>query len=127
MNIFERASRSKLRFPTSKGQVSTEDLWDFSLDRLDTLAKAVNKELKSSCEQSFISEKSEADSELELSLEIVKHVIAAKIAAREAAKNRAVNAAQREQINSIIAAKKSSELASKSLEELEAMAAGLDA
>lgn len=121
MNIFERASRSKLRFASSKGFLSTEDLWELSLERLDTLAKAVNRELKASSEESFIEVKSEKDSEVELALEILKHVIASYIAAREAAKARAENSARREQIAQIIGSKKMIALAEKSVEELEVM------
>ena len=39
LNIFEKASKQKLRFVTSKGMISSEDLWDMSLQSLDIIAK----------------------------------------------------------------------------------------
>lgn len=77
-HLFLSASRSKLRFSTTKGLLSTEDLWDLSLESLNNIAKAVNRDLKASQEESFIVKRSAADATLELKLEILKHVIATK-------------------------------------------------
>ncbi len=55
MNIFENASKTKVRFETSKGEVSVEELWDLSLTSLDSIAKVISKELKEASEESFIS------------------------------------------------------------------------
>jgi hypothetical protein len=38
MEIFKLASQQKLRFQTPKGSLSTEQLWELSLDELDALA-----------------------------------------------------------------------------------------
>lgn len=121
MNIFERASRGKLRFPTSKGHLSTEDLWDLSLQDLDRTAKAINKKLKEEGEESFIAEKSEKSTELSLQIDILKHIISAKLAAQEASKKRSENLAKKAQIEDLILNKKSEDLKGKTVEELTAM------
>ena len=41
MNIFEQASRSKLRFDY-KGNISTEDLWDLDTKKLNVLYKNIH-------------------------------------------------------------------------------------
>ena len=51
MSIFEKASRLQLRFASTKGSLSVEDLWGLSLESLDTLAKAVNKQIKAEIKQ----------------------------------------------------------------------------
>jgi hypothetical protein len=58
-NLFLVASRSKFRFNTASGTITTEDLWDLPLSsgkaNLDDIAKALNKQLKdASEEQSFV-------------------------------------------------------------------------
>ena len=42
-NLFEKASKMKLRFSTTKGVLSTEDLWDLSLESLDRIAKNLKR------------------------------------------------------------------------------------
>ncbi len=58
---FELATRMKLRFNTDKGAVSTEDLWELSLEALNSVAMALNKELKATEEENFLSAGSKAD------------------------------------------------------------------
>ena len=120
MNIFERASRGKTRFQSVKGWLSVEDLWDLSLTHLDTIAKGVNKALKAESEESFISTKSEKNTELELQLDILKHVIASKLAQEEINKKSAETRARKERIEALIIEKKEKQLGEKSVEELEA-------
>ena len=58
-NLFMQATREKFRFESSKGDLSVEQLWDLPLTSrtgfdLDTVAKAVNADLKASNEESFV-------------------------------------------------------------------------
>ncbi len=105
MNIFERAVRKKLRFKSSRGMMSTEDLFDLDLQTLDTLAKEVNREIKAYDEESFIEEKSPVATTEELRLEILKHVIKSKIAAKDAANKRASLKAKLDRLKQIRADK----------------------
>lgn len=120
---FELASRNKLRFCTSRGFLSTEELWDLSLQSLDTIARAVNKEVKQTEEESFIPKKkaSSKQTELNLQLEILKHIIGEKVAEDERAKSRAQNRARVQQLKALATQKAENELSAKSLEEINAM------
>ena len=43
--MFEMASQFKFRYPYSVGLITTEDLWDLTLTQLDTVYKALSKEM----------------------------------------------------------------------------------
>lgn len=125
--MFEKASRLKLRFPTQKGQITVEDVWELPLTSqngpsLDTLAKTLNKQVKESGEESFVEERSSSNTKLDLSFDIVKHVI--KIRKEENATKLMLqeNARKKARIIELIAKKKDEDLEGKSLEELEELA-----
>lgn len=116
MNIFEFATREKIRFRHSNGLISVEDLWDLTLPQLDSIAKALRKSLQDNGE-SFISEV-KTDKTSEVAFEIVKHVISVRLAEKEAMKRRKEAADKRAQILNIIADKQSAAMKEKSVEEL---------
>ena len=127
MEIFKKASKIKLRFQTAKGSLSTEELWDLSLQSLDTLAKGVNRSLKASEEESFLTPKSPKDSEEELRLEILKTVIRDKQELAALAADRAAKRERADQIRQLLASKELEALGSKTPEELKAELAALEA
>lgn len=116
MNIFELATREKIRFRHSNGLISVEDLWDLTLPQLDVIAKALRKSLQDNGE-SFISEV-KTDKTTEIAFEVVKHVIGVRLAEKEAMKRRKEAAEKRAQILDIIADKQNEALKGKSVEEL---------
>lgn len=120
MNNFEKATRLRLRFETSRGNLNVEDLWRLPLAELDKLAITLNKQLKESSEESFIKAKSKDNKLLELRFDIVKHIIETLLSEDEEKKKAADKRAKREQLLELIAKKKNQELEGKSLEELEA-------
>ena len=120
MNNFEKATRLRLRFETSRGNLNVEDLWRLPLAELDKLAIALNKQLNESSEESFIKAKSKDNKLLELRFDIVKHIIETLLSEDEEKKKAADKRAKREQLLELIAKKKNQELEGKSLEELEA-------
>lgn len=120
MNNFEKATRLRLRFETSRGNLNVEDLWRLPLAELDKLAIALNKQLKESSEESFIKAKSKDNKLLELRFDIVKHIIETLLSEDEEKKKAVDKRAKREQLLELIAKKKNQELEGKSLEELEA-------
>lgn len=80
----EYALRKHLRWPTSRGVITVEELWDLPLSSktnvdLDNVAKTVNKELKESAEESFVTPSSTKNTELQVKLDIVKYVIKTKL------------------------------------------------
>lgn len=127
-NLFEMASQFKFRYPY-KGMITTEDLWDLTLDQLDTVYKALNKELNSIQEDGLIQTKSAdegvAANNLKNKLEIVKYVFASKQQAAELAHMAAENAMKRKRIMEILAKKQDDALENMSEEDLKAALAEL--
>lgn len=115
---FERATRLKVRFKTDRGILTTEDLWDLKLEDLNTLAKALNKEVKESAEESFIVAKSPADAITELKFEMVKYVIGVKREEDDQRKIAAEKRKRRQQLVDLISNKENEALAAKSVDEL---------
>ena len=120
--MFEQATKLKLRFSTDRGQLSVEDLWDLPLTGkalcLDNIAKSVNKALKETDEESFVTTRSKSNTELTLKLDILKHIISVKKAEKDAAKNAAENKARKEQLKGILARKQDAALENMSEEDL---------
>lgn len=135
MNIFERASRAKLRFASTVGELTTEQLWDLPLTAknagnvdLDKIARGIHRELKSLEEGSFVELKPDPrKTELELQLEIVKHVIEAKIEAKKRVEKAAENAERKRKLLGALAHKEEQELSGMTKAEIEAEIAKLDA
>lgn len=123
--MFERAVRSKMRFPY-KGQISVEDLWDLDVNALDGVFKTLNGKVKVSQEESLLQTRSKESEELMLQIEIVKHIVSVKLTEAEARKNAEANRAKRQQILGILADKQESDLKNKTPEELQAMLAALE-
>ena len=119
-NIFEYASRNKVRFPF-KGMISVEDLWDLSLINLDSIYKTLNKQVKQSEEESLLSTKASVDTELEVQIAIVKHIVSVKLAEKEAAEKSSAKKAQKQKIMSIIATKQDEALQNSSIDDLKKM------
>lgn len=123
-NIFEYATRRKLRFNMSKGIIMTEDLWDLSLESLNTLAKSLNKKIKESEEEDFIGKtkmKSNFERDLEVQFEIVKHVIKIKLEERDKRKEAIEKAEKLRRLRDKLAAAQDKELDQKSAEDLQKM------
>ena len=131
-NLFLQATREKFRFESSKGDLSVEQLWDLPLTSrigfdLDTVAKAVNANLKSSNEESFVNvSNNPAVSRLQAQLEVVKAIIEVKLAQAETAKKRAEKAAERQRLMEVLHSKKDQELQGLSVEEIERRLSQLD-
>jgi cytochrome P450 len=132
MNIFEQATILKLRFPSARGELSVENLWDLPLTSktvfdLDTIAKSVNASLKASGEESFVkTEANPAVTRLTLMLDILKHIIATKLAANEADRKRSDRNAERQKLLSILANKQDEALQQMTTEEINKKLAALD-
>lgn len=100
MEIFEYASRNKLRFASVRGELTVEQLWDTPLRsrddfNLDIIARGVNRGKSAASEESFVeTTKNPAQERLSTALEVVKHVIATKLAEEQAAQQRVENRAE---------------------------------
>ena len=130
-NIFERASRLKIRFDTPKGLLTAEDLWDLPLTsnvgkaNLDDVARALHRQIKDSSTESFVVKPAKADEAAEVGFEVVKHVIEIRLAESEEKRVLAENREKKQRILELIDRKKDEALSTKSVEELQEMVGAL--
>ena len=122
--MFEKAARLKLRFDSTKGQLTAEDLWDLSLIQLNTMAiNLLNQKKRESV--SFIEPAGEVDPKVTLAFDIVVYVI--KTRQEESARARLLQdrAGKKQKLLSILADKEESALTELSPDELRKMIEGL--
>jgi len=124
INMFECATRAKIRFASTKGELSVEQLWDVPLRskddfNLNTVAKAASKALKDATEESFVeTARTAMHVKLETTLEVVKHIIEVRLYEEENAKKRSENKLEREKLLGILAEKQAGKLSALSENEL---------
>ncbi len=117
MNIFEFATRNKLRFASSRGLLTVEQLWDVPLRssddfNLNAVARLASKACKDVAEDNFVeTAKTPEHARLEATLEVVKYVIESKLGEETAAKKRAENKLQKDKLVQILAEKQDGKLA----------------
>ncbi len=121
MENFKLASQQKLRFQTSKGLLSTEQLWDLSLTDLDTLAVSLEAEHKQSIKKSFLVKTSVKDKASKLRFDVVLDVLNTKVAEEEAATEAMEIKEHNKKIIQLISEKQDESLKGKSIKQLEAM------
>lgn len=119
--MYKEALQKKLRFKTNKGMITTEDLFDLSLQNLNTLAIMLDKKISEAPKKSFIEELPAEENDDELRFSIVKDVINIKLKARKDNIDKVQADAQKKRILEILAKRNDEELEKKSTEELRAM------
>lgn len=131
MNIFEEASRQKLRFPTAKGNLTVEQLWDLPLDKTEVnlyqLASELVVEVQSKPEKelSFFKKATTKNKLAELKFNIVKHIVTTRVAEIEEKEQEEVIKSEIAELDKLIAAKTQEAKASLSVDELIEMKAKL--
>jgi len=131
MNIFEQATRAKIRFSTPVGMLSVEDLWDLPLTstraraNLDDVARLLDAELKSTSSVSFVNDVSEVNAKTKLMFDVVIHIINTKITEAKAAKSAADVREKKQKIMAIIERKQEESLSAASIDDLQQMLASL--
>ena len=86
-NLFEMATRNKMRFPSTKGELSVEDLWDLSDKDLDVVYKNLKDQEVKSSEESLLDD-ANVDPKLTAAIGIVKYIFTTKRNDRLAEKER---------------------------------------
>jgi hypothetical protein len=119
-NIFEQATRNKLRF-MYRGQISVEDLWDLRVQDLDNIFKELNARLKTEKEESLLAEKCLDTAELELKVALIRRIVSVKLAEAAERELAAEKARKRARILEILERKQSADLEEKSEEDLKKM------
>jgi hypothetical protein len=122
VNVFEVATRVKMRFPF-KGLISVEDLWDLSVESLDSIYKNLNSQMKQTQEESLLNTKTKQDEEVANQIEIIKYIVGVKQEEAAAKRKAKELKEQKQKIMEIMSAKKDEALQGKSLDELEKMLA----
>lgn len=134
-DMYKFAAQKKLRFPSKRGPLLVEDLFQLPLttkvinaDDLDTVAKAINKQLKEVSEESFVSDRTNDPKAkaLQVALDIVKDVIATRKDAIKAVQAKAERDAKRNAILDALDKKKGQVLETSSMDELKKQLADLD-
>ena len=119
--MYKTASKLKLRFSTTVGNLSVEQLWDLPLEPLDTLAVSFQEAYEKSDKKSFLVTKSKKDKELKLRFDIVLDILETKVKERDARLEEADNKMHNQKVLGLISKKQDSELENKSIKELEKM------
>lgn len=133
MDLYKFAAANRIRFASSRGDLTVEQLFDLPLKStkndfdLDTVARNIYEQVQRTGEVSFV-ESATPDPEtevLEIALEIVKDVIATKQADNAAERQSREKAAMKAKLLDILAAKKDQALMNATPEEIEAQLAAL--
>lgn len=86
-NLFEMATRNKMRFPSTKGELSVEDLWDLSDKDLDVVYKNLKDQEVKSSEESLLDD-ANVDPKLMAAIGIVRYIFTTKRKEKLAEKER---------------------------------------
>ena len=121
MEIYKLASQQQLRFQTSKGSLSTEQLWSLDLKELDELAVQLEAQHKESGKKSFLVKSSQKDKTAKLKFDIVLDILNTKVEAEQEAREAQEKKEHNKKIITLIAEKKDEALKGKSIKELEGM------
>lgn len=106
-NLFEMATRNKMRFPSTKGELSVEDLWDLSDKDLDVVYKNLKDQEVKSSEESLLDD-ANVDPKLTAAICIVRYIFTTK---------RNEKLAEKERINKKLTQKKYIDALSKKQDE----------
>ena len=125
MNMFEQATRKRIRFNTGIGILSVEDVWQLPLTNakgtnLDSLAVQLQEELAAKSKTSFVNKAETKDEEAQLRFDIVVHIINVKLAERDEAAKITERREQRQRIMALIEQRENEAFNQKSLDELRA-------
>lgn len=119
MDMFERAAREKIRFPSTKNDLTVEQLFDVPLRssdtfNLDVIARELNLRVEKNKEdKSFVDaakKQTPTQARTELAFEIVKHVINVKLDEEKKSESRAKNRAERAKLLQALSAKQDQKL-----------------
>jgi hypothetical protein len=118
---YKLASKLRLRFLCPKGNLTTEQLWELSIDELDELAVSLDTEHKTSGKKSFIGRSSEKDKTLKLKFDVVLDVLNTKVEEEEEATQAYEDKQYNEKLLTLIIEKQDESLKGKSVKQLQAM------
>lgn len=124
-NLFEMATRSKMRFPSTKGELSVEDLWDLSDKDLDVVYKNLKDQEVKSSEESLLDDVN-VDPKLTAAIGIVRYIFTTKRNEKLEAKELIDKKRNQQLYIDALSRRKLKDIDNMSVEELEAKIAELD-
>lgn len=130
--MFEKALRNKYRFPSVRGDLTTEQLWALPLESkdgfdLDAIAQALHASLEAAGTVSFVKKTTAKQESLKDRLEIVKYIIKAKLKEAEDRVSAKERLDKRRKLEEILAEKQDDALKNMSEEEIQAELKKLEA
>jgi hypothetical protein len=124
--LFINAARNKYRFPSIKGDLTVEQLFDLPLESkagfdLDAVAKSIHAQLLNASRPSFVNPGTTAGPATELNekLELVVTIIQTKQREAQAAVDAAKRKAERAQLVELLSDKKNQQLLNLTVDEIE--------
>lgn len=114
---WQLVTRGKVRFQTSRGPLSVEQLWDLSLTDLDALAVQLEQETKKKV-RSFLKVKTKEDKVAKAMFDVALDILNTKVEEQEAAEEARSNKEHNEKIFALIEQKQTENLSKLSISEL---------
>lgn len=121
------AARKKLRFDTTRGQFTVEDLYDLNLESLDRIAVALDAKVSSAGKKSFIGKRDRTAADESVKFEIVKFIIETRLEEVEKSKARTALLGQKAFLQDLLERKRTAELETLPVEEIQKKIAALEA
>lgn len=125
-DIFEKATREQLRFATSRGALTTEQMWQLSLNDLNSIGMGIKKELKEAETETLLGHVSKNPKQ-QLMLDIIVRIIEVKQADADKKKKRAEKAQTLASLKALAAEKTNEEFSKQSLADIRKQIAELEA
>lgn len=125
MIMYKKAAQQKLRFETTRGTLSVEQLFDLPLSVLEKAIRKVREEIKKETQVeddlSFLNNTTPVDDTNQLRFDILKDIYVDKSTEIQKAKTAKEDKEHNQRILELIKEKQDKALADKSIEELQAM------
>lgn len=125
-DLFFNAVKNKYRYPSKRGNLTTEQLFDLSFESLDEIYSELTALLDQMPKKSLLAQRSNADEELREKVDVVEAVFVYKTELRNKAKNMEAKRQQKQKLIDLLEKKKEKALENLSEEELLKKLAELD-
>jgi hypothetical protein len=122
LSIFEKATRQHLRFDSTRGALSVEQLWSLPLTELDEIAQSIFPLVK---KEDTLLPSHNPDPKAALQIQVLRRIAEVKIAEQQAEEQRLEKEAKRQKLLNLRERKEEESLSSLSLEEIDAELAAL--
>lgn len=126
-NMFEIAARKKVRFDTSRGMMSVEDLWELPLTstknnpNLDDIARNLHRQLNNGENVSFVHGTNMSDSQVQFKFDLVRHIIDTRLEENKIRSESQERATKKQALLAIMAERQSADIRNLPMEDLQKM------